>query len=736
MALDPKGVGMRLFKIRGSLEYYARQELSDEVGSVRRLDFGGQANLIRSDAVEVGDIVGAANGVRHPIRALDFTIAAPKSVSVQWGLASEAQRVLIEAAHHDAVVSGLRLMVELDSAKCSHGVVTPIEDLVAFDVGHRLSRAGDPHLHSHLVVINNAKVGDRTVALDHDRWARGLPVYELCYRSELAHRLRSLNIELAGSGLGPWRIMGQPESLLSVFSKRRHDVEVAAYGSNSSRSRQLAALNTRPPKLLKSQAELRSRWEAEAAYGGTEIAQPNLPEHIQRAQIKVRVNDPLLNEYAKAIEQGASGIQAATEIALKRALGEERALELLLHGQTALGGSGIGLDGTLCQSYRSLSVTERLKLIDTPVDNLKVVAASREIRPMVQALEQAGLRAGDPVVVTTRTAQETALIAAFGNYRGSSVGPTLVVDANALPPSDLRELVGRGPTVVRIPGESVTAPTSRTLLGLQGAEGRALVVTESAGALWEAFVDDCARWVKSGCREQVYYSARSAGLVAKLRREVAALSPDSVAGYAGSKPIFRGERVVMPDGRDGTVIKLDGSLLEIRVGESRETFRASEVEFRGFATDVERDGAVTYGIVTPTGYRATVERTYLCQAGVGELSLRLFSTVDSPGISWIQETAVKSISQARMSELARTNGKFLGEELYRLRENTNTLSRIYDRAEELGLDDRRGRDRILDERLALRREMAVKGHGIALSQPSPLRRERWLPHEPERALEW
>ncbi|KJE78195.1 MobF family relaxase [Ferrimicrobium acidiphilum] len=724
---------MRLFKIRGSLGYYAQQELSDEIGIMRRLDFSGSEDRDRTEVVGLGDAIDAAEGVRNPIKALDFTIAAPKAVSVLWALASDAERDQIEGVHHVAVARTFRLMVELDSAKCSRGVLAPIENLAAFDIGHRLSRAGDPHLHSHLVVINSAMAGDRTVALDHERWARGLPVYELCYRSELAHLLHSLGVELTGIGLESWQIKGQPESLLTVFSKRRHDVVATVEGSRSSRSRQLAVLATRQPKVLYSQAELRARWESEARLGADRAPLAVPARGGSRAVAKVRVNDPLLNEFARAIEQGASGIQAVTEVALVRAFGEEHAFRLLSHGKTGFAGKHIGLDGTLCQSYRSLSVSERLLLMETPMSNLKVVHTSRELVSMVQAFEQAGVHAGDRVAVATRTPQEAALIVGFGNYRPSSMGPTLIVDANAMSASELHELVRRGPTLVRSPGEPVTSTTSTTVLGLEGAASEALVVAESAGVLWNLFVADCTRWVESECEERVFFSTPSAGLTAKLRREVAIRSPDSVVGHLGSKPLFRGERVVLADGSDGRIIKLDGDCAEIRVGESTEICRTGEIRFMGFGMHAPGCKAVTYGASAPED--GLVERAYLCQPELSDLTQSLELIKDQNGVSWIQDTAVASISQARLRELVRTNGRFIGEELYRLRSVTNTLSGVYDRAEEFGFDSRRGRDRIMDERLAMQQGRSVRGRGNAYSNLGHLSWEQRPSSESELTLE-
>ena len=697
-------MGLRLFKIRGSLDYYIERELRDEVGVVNRVGVGCQSDV----PVELVDLGSAATTIRYPIKALDFTIAAPKAVSVRWALAPEAERIQIEAAHHVAVRHTFELMTEFDAAKTIHGVIKPVVGFAAFDVGHRLSRSGDPHLHSHLVVLNYADVDGRRVALDHAHWARGLPVWELCYRTELAHELEALGIGLIGQGLGSWRVAGQSAGLNEVFSKRRHEVIACSGDHGSGRMRQLAALRTRQEKVPHLQSELRARWESEARSVSREVAAP--PVLAGEARAVVRVNDPLLNELVKAIERGATDLATAKEVALRAALGEQRAARLTRGERITLAGKRTGLDGSLCQTYRSLPVAERLALMDVPTKHLQEVFASREVIPMVAALEGAGLRPGDRVTVETRTSQEATLVNSFGQYRQSIHGATLVVDVNALPPSEFGDLVRQRRTVVRSPGASIHGSVATTMLGLHNDEGKSLVLAESSVALWKAFVADCVDWVRAECKEDVAFAASSPGLGAKLRREVSRQMPEAVVGHMGSRPLFRGEPVTMPDGRSGRIIAAQDHHLQVLIGEMTEMVPIQEARPVGFSAESNDRRLVVFG---PLGGKdmGSIERAYLCQQQLSELVHHLRLSTDGHGVSWLDAQPTSTISLARRAELARTNGRFHGEKLYQLRAVTTTLSSIYDRAQELGFDDRRGRDRIMDEQLGLYRERDALSRG-------------------------
>jgi conjugative relaxase-like TrwC/TraI family protein len=202
--------------------------------------------------LEVGEAVlpeqlRALLGARHPAdgrrlgrgfgdrsaRGFDATFSAPKSVSVLWGLTEDPWvRAEITAAQDAAVDAAL-------AWEERHGLVTrrgyrgvDQVDARGLAVGvfrQHTSRTADPQLHTHAVI--SSKVQDATgmwLALDA-RWLktqqRSLSwVYDAALRSELAGRL-GLDWEPVLEGAGQADLVGVPEALSEVFSKRTRQVE-------------------------------------------------------------------------------------------------------------------------------------------------------------------------------------------------------------------------------------------------------------------------------------------------------------------------------------------------------------------------------------------------------------------------------------------------------------------------------------------------------------------------------
>lgn len=86
-----------------------------------------------------------------------------KSVSVLWALADKDTAGIIAAAHHAAVADALS-WVE-DNALFTRVGVNGIQQLntnglVASEFTHFDTRAGDPDLHSHVLVSNKVQVAD------------------------------------------------------------------------------------------------------------------------------------------------------------------------------------------------------------------------------------------------------------------------------------------------------------------------------------------------------------------------------------------------------------------------------------------------------------------------------------------------------------------------------------------------------------------------------------------------
>jgi conjugative relaxase-like TrwC/TraI family protein len=236
-----------------------------------------------------------AAGMRRAVAGFDLTFSVPKSVSVLWGVADAVTQERIVSAHHAAVADVIALFEhEVAATRAgisdSDGAVAQVEvagvAAVAYD--HFDSRAGDPQLHTHVVVANKVMtVMDR-------RWRSldGRPVFasrtglSAQYDALLADRLsRELGVEWELRQRGPdrnprWEVAGVTDELITEFSSRTREIElakdeliaeyVARHGRRPSGKvivelRAQATLATRPPKEVRSLADLTADWRQRAA---------------------------------------------------------------------------------------------------------------------------------------------------------------------------------------------------------------------------------------------------------------------------------------------------------------------------------------------------------------------------------------------------------------------------------------------------------------------------------------
>ncbi len=218
------------------------------------------------------------------VPGFDLTFCAPKSVSVLWGLSEWETSREVRAAHDASVRTALGY---LEGEACwsrrgTNGIVALRGDgFVAAGFRHRTSRAGDPHLHTHVLVANTTRSADGLWgALDarhlylHAKTAGYL--YEAQLRAELTARL--------GVAWGPVvngiaDVEGIPATVLERFSTRRREIEaeMAARGVSSARAAQYAVLDTRQAKNYDVEpSRLHTRWTEQAAELGWE------PDQLER----------------------------------------------------------------------------------------------------------------------------------------------------------------------------------------------------------------------------------------------------------------------------------------------------------------------------------------------------------------------------------------------------------------------------------------------------------------------
>ena len=231
------------------------------------------------------------------IAGFDATFSAPKSVSVLWALSEERTAGLVRDAHDGAVSEALTYLdCHALAARRGAGGEERIatSGTVAAAFRHRTSRAGDPQLHTHVLVANVVKGEDgRWSAPDtrllyfHARTA-GF-VYQAALRARLQETL-GLGFTAVHNGVA--EVDGVPVALTQAFSTRRAEIEVALarHGASSRRAGEIAALDTRTPKIQPPVygVTLRERWTAQATQLGLD------PSDLQRLVVGPRapVVDP------------------------------------------------------------------------------------------------------------------------------------------------------------------------------------------------------------------------------------------------------------------------------------------------------------------------------------------------------------------------------------------------------------------------------------------------------------
>lgn len=120
--------------------------------------------VARAEAVAAIEAEEAERGTRRAVAGYDFTFSIPKSASVLWAVADAGNQALIGQAHHAAVAEVVAYMerevaATRTGATGRDGAVAQVDvaGLIATAYDHYDSRAGDPHLHTHVVISNKVQ---------------------------------------------------------------------------------------------------------------------------------------------------------------------------------------------------------------------------------------------------------------------------------------------------------------------------------------------------------------------------------------------------------------------------------------------------------------------------------------------------------------------------------------------------------------------------------------------------
>lgn len=244
----------------------ATRAAGDEPASVF-LD-GARAGPRRGWEVSVAELkrFAGAREAQSVVLGYDVTFSCPKSVSLLWAMVDPDVRTEILEAVEASVAAGIAYLEENGCAVRAGGAAAG-DGLLAAGFLHATSRALDPQLHWHCVVINaSAGPSGDFGALD----ARGLFAHAktagYLAGAHLRHEMaRRLGVAWERSVHGLADIEGIDRDTIEAFSKRSTAIgEVAdAAGLRTAAGRQSAALSTRSAKQAVDAAELIDGWHSE-----------------------------------------------------------------------------------------------------------------------------------------------------------------------------------------------------------------------------------------------------------------------------------------------------------------------------------------------------------------------------------------------------------------------------------------------------------------------------------------
>ncbi|WP_179467402.1 MobF family relaxase [Mycolicibacterium vinylchloridicum] len=331
-------------KVSGGLgEYYSEHDTRTPVwlcaGDTRRaaelvglsdLDrVGGDADpgvverwLVGGEAPNGASGRGFRNGSVH---GFDLTFCAPKSVSLIRAIrADDVADKAISDAHATAISEAMEYLANHAGYTRVHNPATGKKDLVrlpglvAIAYQHETSRAGDPHLHTHVIVPNRQARGDgRLVSIDgtslyHEAKAAGV-IYQATLRREL-HLSLGYEWVPVDPSKGVAEVAGIDPISITAWSQRSSQLREWAAGNlavnegGEPTASQLAAAQkaTRPSKPEQlAWGELRAGWRTDERGLGIDAAAHRSARRDRLAASGPRFDRHRIAHAAATIEKAA-----------------------------------------------------------------------------------------------------------------------------------------------------------------------------------------------------------------------------------------------------------------------------------------------------------------------------------------------------------------------------------------------------------------------------------------------
>ena len=248
-------------------------------------------------------------------KGIDFTFSAPKSVSIQ-ALVNGDPRII--AAHDAAVKKSVELLQEFAATRKKQAGLSFRErtgKLVTATFRHELSRAQDPQLHTHAIVMNLTRRADgEWRALSNEDMLKNVKVVGAFYRATLAAGLKELGFDLRETRKGGWELAHISDAAIQHFSKRSQEIEhlLVARGQDrataTTAQKQIITLATRRKKTESDRAWLREHWLQTAREAGIDLNAQSGLGHLAQKRL-VHLGDSV----AEKLTGKSASIKAAND---------------------------------------------------------------------------------------------------------------------------------------------------------------------------------------------------------------------------------------------------------------------------------------------------------------------------------------------------------------------------------------------------------------------------------------
>ena len=419
------------------------------------------------------------SSARDPkVAAYDLTFSAPKTLSILFAIAPEQVSGELVGCHEEAVRAALGYLQDTAvMVRRGHAGehVQPAEGLVAVAYRHRMSRALDPQLHTHVVAANLASGPDgRFTALHGTELYRAAKTAGYLYQAHLrALVTERLGLEWGEVRNGAAELADIERPVVEHFSQRRHEMQREAaqggIGLGSKSAAEHAALATRERKQYGLETHT-WREEVRARAGEQGLDAARIVEILQAGQARLArdlaTRGGVDEQALGARLTGAGGLTERSNTFDERSVLQEFA---------AAAGAGALVDEVRSQAARFAERPDVIRTRRGEMTTAELVAVERRL------IAAAVGRAGEGTGIVDPSLAERAITTADRPLTTEQAAAVRAVTGSGHGVSVIRALAGTGKTYTAGVLRQVYESARYTVLGV-APTGRAVrELAEEAG---------------------------------------------------------------------------------------------------------------------------------------------------------------------------------------------------------------------------------------------------------------